>query len=232
MSSFLNGPTGTLHLERGLQLLVVSSVLMVVAAEDHPEAGGRASLGVWVALFVVAVVIVWEVLKALTRASVKRLAPAPSSLSRMPPTGTNEWEVVTNTEESGEPRRRPQVRRSLFDEDYEPVVLTPVWASSFGDAHIAARGGTDKWTMESNVLVRWHNRPRRRLYVPDGPGWPVGFDTSRLAGQRRTFAHFSSGDAHVMNDEIFSARPKAELQEQWRGRTEFRLLPEGQRRGS
>jgi hypothetical protein len=205
---------------------------MVVAAEDHPEVGGRASLSGWIALFVVAVVIVWELLKALTKVSVKKLVPAPVQSSGMPPLATNEWEVVTNTEGNEENRCRLRVRRSLFDEQYEPVAPTPTWSSSWADAHIAARGGTDKWTVEPTVLIRWHNRRRRHLYLPNGPGWPVGFDTARLAGERRTFAHFESGDAHVVNDEIFCARPKAELQGQWRGRTEFRLLPEGERRGS
>ena len=230
-SSFLSGPTGTLRLERGLQLLVVSSVLMVVAAEDHPEAGGRASLGVWVAIFVVAIVIVWEFLKKFAQASVKKMNTVVAEENRTGSSmSTAEWEVVTDPGRGEESHCRPRVRRSLFDEQYEPVAPTPTWSSSWADAHIAARGGTDKWTMEPTVLIRWHNRGRRHLYLPNGPGWPVGFDTARLAGERRTFAHFDSGDAHVVNDVIFCPRPKAELQGKWRGRTEFRLLPVGERR--
>ena len=185
------------------------------------------------ALFVGAIVIVWEGLKKFTRASVKKMSTVVAEKHEArTSTPTGEWEVVTDSRSGEESHCRSRVRRSLFDEQYEPVAPTPLWSSSWADAHIAARGGTDKWTVEPNVLIRWHNRRRRHLYLPNGPGWPVGFDTARLAGERRTFAHFESGDAHVVNDVIFCARPKAELQGQWRGRTEFRLLPEGERRGS
>ena len=90
----------------------------------------------------------------------------------------------------------------------------------------------DRWHFDvaRNVLVRYHKRPRRALFVPTGTSdRPVALD--QLAQQRKTFLTDDQGnEQEIVDNWVTSDEPTRSLSYFWKGRTEFLLTtPPAQR---
>ena len=82
------------------------------------------------------------------------------------------------------------------------------------------------WSLDRNVLIRFHAAPRRRMYIFAEATLPSGLNRSLLTGRRRSFVQFENPrELTTIDDSISDARPQRQLARQWTGRTEFELLP-------
>ncbi|CAE7702158.1 unnamed protein product [Symbiodinium sp. CCMP2592] len=90
----------------------------------------------------------------------------------------------------------------------------------------------DRWHFDParNVLVRYHKRPRKNLFVPSGTSdRPVALN--KLAQERKTFVVDAQGNEKELTDNwVTSDEPTRALDHFWKGRTEFKLTtPPNQR---
>ena len=83
----------------------------------------------------------------------------------------------------------------------------------------------DRWYFDSSrhTLVRYHRRPRKNLFPPEGTSdRPVALE--KLASLRRTFVTYEDKTEEVVKDNWrTSDDPKRALSKFWKGRTEFVL---------
>ena len=90
----------------------------------------------------------------------------------------------------------------------------------------------DRWHFDTsrNVLVRYHKRPRKTLFVPSGTSdRPVALN--KLAQERKTYVVDVQGNEKELVDNwVTSDEPTRALGYFWKGRTEFKLTtPPSQR---
>ena len=72
------------------------------------------------------------------------------------------------------------------------------------------------------VLVRWHMRPRVRLFSPVRTTAPIPL--TALTGARRTLQEFVNGDRVIWDDHFMDPdHARRHEDQQWRGRTEFEV---------
>ena len=98
-------------------------------------------------------------------------------------------------------------------------------ASALHQLRPNAQYNQDDWTRPEDrpqVLIRWHMRPRIRLFQPLTANCPVGRE--RLSGRRRTLVTFLDGSQEYIDD-MFTSLTDARryLRMRWQGRTELEL---------
>ena len=105
----------------------------------------------------------------------------------------------------------------------------PEWGGPEGNFHqrIPVRLRQDFWFIDRRrgVVVRFHAKPRRKLFIPGPAGWPEGLVQTQLTGRRRTLAMLQAPDGREILEDDWSTvtRPTRQLDRQWTGRTEFEL---------
>ena len=146
-----------------------------------------------------------------------------------------------------EARERADVLQGMLNmPPLVPIVLHPHWpappqltvrelrtmASEWGgpasslyqEPHPAYHGDQYIYVPEvrPRVLVRWHMRPRVRLFTPERTAAPIPLGA--LTGERRTLQGFANGD-RVIWDDLFTDPHQARRHEDrlWRGRTELEV---------
>ena len=87
---------------------------------------------------------------------------------------------------------------------------------------------SDFWYHDTrrNVLVRFHAKRRRKMFVPSPSGLPRTVLWAALTGRRRTFSALQTNNTkQIIEDSWIEVDPKPGrfLSESWRGRTEFEL---------
>ncbi|CAE7204098.1 unnamed protein product [Symbiodinium sp. CCMP2592] len=112
------------------------------------------------------------------------------------------------------------------------------WTSAWNEAESTVSAfkpvyyHADRWHFDParNVLVRYHKRPRKNLFVPSGTSdRPVALN--KLAQERKTFVVDAQGNEKELTDNwVTSDEPTRALDHFWKGRTEFKLTtPPNQR---
>ena len=105
----------------------------------------------------------------------------------------------------------------------------PAWGGPEGNFHqrIPPRFRQDFWfhDLRRRVVVRFHAKPRRKMFLPGPAGWPDGVAQHQLTGRRRTLAKLQSPEGHeILEDDWTTAeKPTKMMARQWTGRTEFEL---------
>ncbi|OLP80247.1 Copia protein [Symbiodinium microadriaticum] len=106
----------------------------------------------------------------------------------------------------------------------------PAWGGPEGNFHqrIPPRiRRQDFWfhDLRRRVVVRFHAKPRRKMFLPGPAGWPDGVAQHQLTGRRRTLAKLQSPEGHeILEDDWTTAeKPTKMMARQWTGRTEFEL---------
>ena len=90
----------------------------------------------------------------------------------------------------------------------------------------------DRWHFDParNVLVRYHKRPRKTLFLPSGTSdRPVALN--KLAQERKTYVVNAQGnEKEIVDNWVTSDEPTRARGYFWKGRTEFKLTtPPSQR---
>ncbi|OLQ10930.1 putative mitochondrial protein [Symbiodinium microadriaticum] len=105
----------------------------------------------------------------------------------------------------------------------------PAWGGPEGNFHqrIPPRIRQDFWfhDLRRRVVIRFHAKPRRKMFLPGPAGWPDGVEQHQLTGRRRTLAKLQSPEGHeILEDDWTTAeKPTKMMARQWTGRTEFEL---------
>ncbi|OLQ13313.1 Copia protein [Symbiodinium microadriaticum] len=149
-----------------------------------------------------------------------------------------------------EARERAEVLQGMLNmPPLVPIVLHPHWpappqltvrelrtmASAWGgpasslyqEPHPAYHGDQYIYVPEvrPRVLVRWHMRPRVRLFNPERTAAPIPLGA--LTGERRTLQGFANGDRVIWDDRFTNPdRGRRHENQLWRGRTELEVDPD------
>ena len=105
----------------------------------------------------------------------------------------------------------------------------PEWGGPEGNFHqrMPARLQQDLWFVDHRrgLIVRFHVKPRLKLYLPGYSGWPHGIPQSQLTGRRRTLAMLQAPEGRQILEDDWSSttKPTRQLDRRWTGRTEFEL---------
>ena len=106
----------------------------------------------------------------------------------------------------------------------------PEWGGPEGLFHqsIPPAQKNDMWFLDRrrSVLVRFHAKPRRKMYVPSPTGIPTSIQWQALTGRRRTLAKFTTSNARESIEDDFKhlrPLPARYMKDSWTGRTEFEI---------
>ena len=98
----------------------------------------------------------------------------------------------------------------------------PAWGGPEGNFHqrIPPRiRRQDFWfhDLRRRVVVRFHAKPRRKMFLPGPAGWPDGVAQHQLTGRRRTLAKLQSPEGHEIleDDWITAEKPTKMMARQW-----------------
>ncbi|CAE7939580.1 unnamed protein product [Symbiodinium necroappetens] len=157
--------------------------------------------------------------------------------------------VMDYNEVRAEIIRQEADRRLLNFPPEPPIVINPAWGAPpiqptvrelrqlstdwggyasavFHRPPAGIRNDFYQYDTSRQVLIRWHCRPRLRLFNPDTTRLPAPLEARMLSGRRRTMVQDTLEDRMITDDfrRAAVATTRA-LEREWWGRTEMQVIP-------
>ncbi|CAE7275373.1 unnamed protein product [Symbiodinium sp. KB8] len=157
--------------------------------------------------------------------------------------------VMDYNEVRAEIIRQEADRRLLNFPPEPPIVINPAWGAPpiqptvrelrqlstdwggyasavFHRPPAGIRNDFYQYDTSRQVLIRWHCRPRLRLFNPDTTRLPAPLEARMLSGRRRTMVQDTRGDRMITDDFRGAAVATTRaLEREWWGRTEMQVIP-------